>query len=329
MGFLSPLDRMVAQQKLQQQQQKAAAHAQKVKDRHKGKTRDDARPSVPEQNQKKTTDPAVASDGKTIDSAAAATAATDGESSTKERKDKKEKKRDKDKKDPTEKKQRSHKTAAAPDEICSIAGCGLVVAFSGAKACAEHKCSARKCPEPRFAANEAASKDYCARDCAFRKTNREKKRRKKFHEGGTQLGSAAPSTDPNRTAPAADSAKPLGDGANAATAPQQDGAAAAAEALRTVVDAPVPESEKEHEVEAILDMQPAVDGSQLFLVQWKEPGKEGSKTWEPEANLTGCPELIQQFHDERKNASRIKIKVSSRPRAPTRPRPQVSRAKSI
>jgi Chromo (CHRromatin Organisation MOdifier) domain len=47
------------------------------------------------------------------------------------------------------------------------------------------------------------------------------------------------------------------------------------------------------EVEAIVDMRVLSDGHRLYQLQWL--GYPGEDTWEPETNLTGCAELLEEF----------------------------------
>ena len=70
------------------------------------------------------------------------------------------------------------------------------------------------------------------------------------------------------------------------------------------------DEDEEFEVETILDSRTDEKGNVQYLVKWKmvDDGKDDGKgdeadeentTWEPREHLA-CPELLQQFEDERK-----------------------------
>ena len=70
--------------------------------------------------------------------------------------------------------------------------------------------------------------------------------------------------------------------------------------------------EAEDEVEAILDVQNDVAGNLVYLIKWKGQD-ESQNTWEPEAHLTNCSELLAGFRERRRNARLIKIKMPTAP----------------
>jgi hypothetical protein len=72
------------------------------------------------------------------------------------------------------------------------------------------------------------------------------------------------------------------------------------------------EAEAEDEVEAILDVQNDVAGNLVYLIKWKGQD-ESQNTWEPEAHLTNCSELLAGFRERRRNARLIKIKMPTAP----------------
>ena len=52
----------------------------------------------------------------------------------------------------------------------------------------------------------------------------------------------------------------------------------------------------QHEIEALLAVREARHNKKQFLVKWLGYGPEHN-TWEPEANLTNCSEVLQTFWD--------------------------------
>ena len=64
-----------------------------------------------------------------------------------------------------------------------------------------------------------------------------------------------------------------------------------------------PKKEETYNVEKLLDFKEDKKGKQKFLVKWKGyPASENS--WEPAENLVGCDEVIQAYHERRKNKKR-------------------------
>ena len=58
------------------------------------------------------------------------------------------------------------------------------------------------------------------------------------------------------------------------------------------------DDEDVYKVEAILDMEKR-RGKAYFLVKWEGYDDEDDNTWEPEAHLTTCPKLMQEFLSKR------------------------------
>ena len=58
------------------------------------------------------------------------------------------------------------------------------------------------------------------------------------------------------------------------------------------------DEEDVYKVEAILDMEKR-RGKAYFLVKWEGYDDEADNTWEPEAHLTTCPNLMQEFLSKR------------------------------
>src|SRR5699024_10669903 len=67
----------------------------------------------------------------------------------------------------------------------------------------------------------------------------------------------------------------------------------------------------EYEVERVLDYR-QVNGRPCYLIKWK--GYDTSEnTWEPIANLTGCHQLVKEYHQRQQSQSPPRRKENSSP----------------
>jgi Chromo (CHRromatin Organisation MOdifier) domain len=62
------------------------------------------------------------------------------------------------------------------------------------------------------------------------------------------------------------------------------------------------ERDEEYEVEYVVDSR-LKRGKLEYLVHWKGYGDE-DRTWEPEANLENCRDLVQDYHKRKPSAPR-------------------------
>lgn len=123
---------------------------------------------------------------------------------------------------------------------------------------------------------------------------------------------ASPAAKPPKPAPAAKAPKPS---PKPAAGGKQPAAAAAGKQ-------PMPAGARrrskvlkgEFNVETILDMRSTAGGPE-YLIKWEGYDKPEDNTWEPEAHVTGCTELLRNFHAERLRLASLGDEAAGAPAA--------------